>query len=70
MAQVVDGSVVGGEVGRFFAVFDKVVSEGEMNSGADACTFFADIGRIAGYVEDNVAGMIVECVIGVCFQVV
>ena len=36
-----------------------------MASGLATCPFLADIGRIAGNVEDHVSGMIVECGIGV-----
>ena len=36
-----------------------------MASGAATCLFFAEIGRIAGNVENHVAGMIVDCSSGV-----
>ena len=36
-----------------------------MASDAAMCPFFAEIGRIAGNVEDRVTGMIVDCGIGV-----
>ena len=32
-----------------------------MTSGRAACTFFTEIGRITGDMEDHVARMIVEC---------
>ena len=41
-----------------------------MASGAATCPFFAEIGRIAGNVEDHVAVMIVDCGIGVGRRVI
>ena len=68
MSQGVDGAVVGGEGGRFVAIFDELVGEEKMASGLDTCTFFTEIGCIASNVEDIVSGMIVECGIrvGLC----
>ena len=64
------GSIVGGEGGWFVTIFDKLVGEGKMASGLAACAFFAEIGRIAGDVEDHVAVMILDCGIGVGCRVV
>ena len=36
-----------------------------MASGSATCKFFTEIGRISGNMEGHVAGMIVECGIGV-----
>ena len=41
-----------------------------MASGADACAFFTEIGRITGDVENYLSFMIVQCGIGVCCRVV
>ena len=41
-----------------------------MASDAATCLFFTEIGRIAGNVEDHVAGMIVDCDIGVGRRVI
>ena len=59
------GSVVGGEVGQFVAIFEELVVKGKMASGWSACTFFTKIGRISGDVEDHVSAMIVDFGIGV-----
>ena len=59
-----DGAVVGGEGGWFVSSINESVGKGEMASGSATCAFFTEIGRIAGNVEYHVAGMIVECVIG------
>ena len=59
------GNIVGGEGGWFVAIFDQLVGEEKMASGLATCPFFAEIGHIAGHVEYHVAGMIVDCVIGV-----
>ena len=65
-----DGAVVGGEGGQVFAIFDEVVGKEKTASGSATYTFFIEIGRITGNVEDYVAGMIVECGIGVGCRIV
>ena len=44
--------------------------QGKMASGAATCQLFAEIGRIAGNVEDHVADMIVDFGIGVGRRVI
>ena len=53
-----DVYVVGGEGGRFVAIFDKLVGKEKMASGSATCTFFTKMGRIAGDMRDYVASMI------------
>ena len=70
MAQGVYGAVVGGEGGWFVAIINESVGEEKMASGSATCTFFTEIGRITGNMEDYVTGMIVECGIGVGRRVI
>ena len=65
-----DGAIVGVEGGWFVAIFDQSVGEVKMACSAATCPLFAEIGRIAGNVEDHVAGMIVDCCIGVVRRVI
>ena len=65
-----DGAVVGGEGGWFVTIVEELVGEGEMASGSATCAFFTEIGRIACNMEDRVAGMIVECCVGVGCRVI
>ena len=61
MAKGVHDSIVCGEGRRFVAIFGELFVEGKLDAGLDACTLFADIGRITGDMEDRVSGTIVEC---------
>ena len=65
-----DGAVVGEEGGWFVTIINESVGEGKMASISTSCAFFTEIGRIAGDVEDHVAGMIVECGIGAGLRVI
>ena len=56
---------MGGEGGWFVTILDESFGEGKMSSCSDMCAFFTEIGYIAGNVEGHVAGMIVECDVGV-----
>ena len=38
-----NGSVVGGEVGRFVTIFDELVGEGKITSESAVCVFFTEI---------------------------
>ena len=65
-----DGAIIGGEGGWFVAIFNQLVGEENMASSAATCPFFSEIGRIAGNVEDHVAGTIVDRGIGVGSHVI
>ena len=41
-----------------------------MDCSSATCPLFTEIGRIAGNVEDHVAGMIVNCGIGVGCRII
>ena len=65
MALLLVGRVVG-----LLQFLTSWLARGVMASVLDACAFFADIGHIAGNVEDHIYGMIVECGIGVVCRVI
>ena len=70
LAQSVDSAVVSGEGGWFVAIINVLVGEEKMASGSATCAFFTEIGPITGNVEDNIAGMLVECGIRVGCRVI
>ena len=65
MAQGADGAVVGGE-----GVLNDLVGEEKMSSSPVMCAFFTEIERMDGNTEDNFAGTIVKCGIGVGCRVI
>ena len=65
MALLLVGRVVG-----LLQFLTSWLARGVMASVLDACAFFADIGHIAGGVDDHVAGMILDCGIRVSFRIV
>ena len=44
--------------------------QGKMSSDSATYVFFTEIGRIAGNLENHVAGMIVNCGIGVGLRII
>ena len=69
MAEVWMAPLLVGRLG-VLSLFLTLVGKGKMAFGLAACAFFAEIGPIAGDMEDNVSGMILDFVIRVGHRVV